>query len=375
MMRRTFVLLMLGVAVLMGARPVRSATYRGGETVHIAAGDTVRGNLFAGARYVDIEGVVTGNVYLSCEVARITGQVQGTVHAFLRRLEVRGSVGDQVLFFGESMILDGPVDGDVLAFGRSVELTSRAQLGGDLMVGCAELMLTGGRVAGGIRGGAGHAYLNGRVAGPVNLKLKEIHFGEAFSAPAVHLTLKRPLSKSKMGAAPENLTVDVVKTRRFYQRIYFYWSIGAMIVVGLLMVALGKHRVEDMLAVARQRPLAGLGSGFLALVATPVAAILLIVLILTIPVGIILLVSYFISLYLSYVLSSMFVGNWILRRLRGNGSAAGLALSVVLGVVLLALLEHVPHLGGLIKLLALCLGLGMITLSVWHSRKPAPSEQ
>ncbi len=374
-MKRLLVLLMLGLTVLGSASSGRSAVYRGGDMVHIAEGDTIRGNLFASARYVDIDGVVTGNVYVMCEVARINGEVHGTVHAFSRRLEIRGSIENQVLFFGETMILDGLVQGDVLAFGRTVEVTRRGKVDGNLLLGCREFMMSGGHIRGALQGGVGRAQLNGVIDQPLTLKLKKVYFGEQFQAPAVNLTMEHELDRSSAGAVPENLTVTITKPRRFYRRIYFYWSVGAMIVVGLLWVALGKHFLQDMLSLGRQRPLLSLGSGFLSLVATPVAAVLLLALILTIPIGVILLVVYCILLYLSYVLSSIFLGQLVLRWFRGNGSTAGLTLSVVIGVVLLSLMEQLPKVGGLIELVAWCLGFGMLVLYIRQNYRSVPVEQ
>ena len=63
-----------------------AAEYRSGNAIIVRAGDTVQTDLFTGARYLDVLGVVTGDVYAGCEVVSIDGEVLDDVLAGCRDL-------------------------------------------------------------------------------------------------------------------------------------------------------------------------------------------------------------------------------------------------------------------------------------------------
>lgn len=359
-------ILFIGLLMLLGVG-LFAGEYRGDETVRVAAGDTLPEDLFAGSRSVWIDGVVQGDVYAGCQSITVNGEVSEDVLAGCQKLTIHGKVGDMVLFFGQTLTIDGEVTGDVLAFGGEVRITENAHIGGDLFVGTGELNIEGGTIEGKIGGGAGRAYLNAPVGGNVDLELKEVEFGPNYrSDTPTRLTMHHPLDREKAGNVPENLEVTLRKRKQFYERGYFYWSMAAMFIVGLLLIAFGKNFMRDYVNTARQRILPFTGVGFLSLVAWPVAAVILIILILTIPVGAILLVLYFIVLYLSHVFTAVFAGDYLMNLIQKEGRPTSLIVSLVIGVLLVAFLPELPFIGWLIELLIVCFGMGSLIGYIWQ---------
>jgi len=364
-MKRTGILAL--TMLLLLAAMLTAAEYRGGQVVRIETGDTLSSDLFSASRYLDVDGVVLGDVYATAERVTVKGDVKDDVLTFGRSLSIQGKVGDQVLFMGESLVVDGEVYGDILAFGGNVELTNNAIVHGDVMVGTGNLNINGGRIDGNVTGGAGTVYLNGVIGKKVVIRAKNVSFGPDYLASqGTRLTLRAPLDSAKVGNIPANLQIVIKKPKQFYQRTYFYWSMVAMFIVGVLLIVFAKNFVRDYITASLRNPLKSTGIGFLILVAVPVAIIILLVLILTIPVGLIFLALYIILLYLSYVFTALTLGDYFLGLMRKESSPAPLVGSLLLGVVLVALLPKIPVIGWVLKLAIICFGLGSLLFYLWQ---------
>lgn len=360
------VLLILCLAAL----PLAAAEYRGAETVRVSAGDTLGMDLFAGSRIVDIEGFVNGDVYAGCQRITVRGEVAQDLLAGCETLEIQGKVGDMVMFFGSEVLVDGEIGGDLLAFGGKVRITERGIIKGNLILGAGELLLEGGRVEGYVRGGTGYARLDGPVGQYLEMQVGQVRFGSNYSAPGgSKLTLPKELHPEKSGPLPNNLEIKIEKRRPFFQSPVFYWWLIALLISGILLVVLFKNFSRDYLAFAARKVWQHLGLGFLGLVATPVAIVILLLLLVTIPVGLILLAFYLILLYLSLIFTALFVGDYLWKLFQNESSGTSLVLPVVLGVILVVLVPKIPFLGWLVALAVICFGLGSFITYIWHLRR------
>ncbi len=355
------------VPMLLFGSVLLGADYRGSEIVRVAKTDTIPSDLFVGSRSVYVDGVIRGDLYAGCETVTINGTVEEDVVAACRRLVVRGVVGDQVIGFAESILIDGEVFGDLLAYGGSVRLTDKAIIHGNVYVGTGDFSFDGGRIEGSLIGGAGKLFLNGYVGEKTVMEGGKVEFGENYQAgDGTELTLPYQPDRATMTFLPDDLQVTVEKDKPFYAGYYFWWSMAAMFVVGVLLTVFFKHSSREYLAFAQQQVLKNLGIGFLALVAAPIAVVILLILIVTIPVGLMGLAIYLVLLYLAYVLSAAFLGNQVMG-LMGKQNGQGVMIwSLLLGVILLSLVGKIPYLGGLFELLVICFGMGSLLAFLWQ---------
>ncbi|MBN2365348.1 MAG: hypothetical protein EH225_05170, partial [Calditrichaeota bacterium] len=114
---------------------LRSTEYISHKTVRINSGDTLKTNLMASGRYVEVMGYVDADVFAGCEKTIIEGKVSDDVLSGCRELDIRGEVGDMVVGFGQTVLIDGKVGGDVIAFCGELRITDRAHIGGNLVLG------------------------------------------------------------------------------------------------------------------------------------------------------------------------------------------------------------------------------------------------
>lgn len=347
-----------------------AAEYKGAEIVTVNEGDTLASDLFAGSRHVEVYGVVKSDVYAGCETVTVDGEIGDDLLAGCREARITGKVGGGIIFFGQSIYIDGEVGGDVLAFGERVRISERGIIKGNLFVGAGNLLLEGGQVEGNIRGGAGRTHLNGVVGKDVDIETGTIKFGEGYrAAEGTKLTLHKELDKENAGYVPDDLEVTVKERERFFQGAFFYWSLIAMFVVGVLIVAFFKNFSRDYLGFTKQEPWKNMGLGFLATFTAPVGILILMLLIFTIPVALMSLAVYFILLYLSFVFTALALGDYLFGMLQKNGSARNLIWPLLVGVIIVMLASKIPFIGWLFSLAIISFGMGSFIAYIWKLKQ------
>jgi hypothetical protein len=141
------------------------------------------------------------------------------------------------------------------------------------------------------------------------------------------------------------------------------WGYLSKLLVGVAFLLVGGRVARLPAERLRETPAVGLGFGFVVAVVFPVACVVAILLIVSMPLGIIGLVLFGIAIFLASLVTSQYVGAWLLRRV-GGGSVPSEYLALALGLLVLSLLALVPYLGFLIRLTAWLLGLGGMFLAL-----------
>jgi cytoskeletal protein CcmA (bactofilin family) len=364
------------VLILSISTVTMAAEYRAGETVTIRDDDSLSTDLFAGCRYVKIEGVVEGDIYVGCEQATVEGEVLDDVHAGCRQLTITGKVHDMVIGFAETILIEGEVDGDVLAFGGMLRIAEGAKIKGNVFTGTGELRMEGGSIGGNLSGGAGDVYLNGFVKGEVDLEAGDIAFGESYEAKGgTQLKLPKDISAYDLKYVPDDLKVKVKHRELFFEEFLFYWYALSLLIVGFLIIILFKNFSQDYLSYIRQKIGQSLGFGFLTLIIMPIVIVILAVLILTIPISLILLACFLVMLYIGIAFTALFTGDFVLSKFKREEGAGSLYLSLIIGIIIVVLLPEMPFVGWLVSLLIICFGLGSQVLYLWHLKNQPSAGQ
>ncbi|MGD9899738.1 MAG: polymer-forming cytoskeletal protein [Calditrichaceae bacterium] len=343
-----------------------AAEFKSGESVKVVNGDTMLTDLFAGAGSVDIRGYIKGDLYTGCETVNIEGVIEDDVIAGCRRLILTGKVNDMVISGGESVVIDGEVGGDVLVYSGSLKITDRGLIRGNVITGSGEFRLEGGRINGSVRGSSRNSFLNGFIGEGVDLEAHNIDFGPDYSSPmGTKLTVTRKMDIDKIPFRPGDLEIIIKPESSFYQTKFFYWGILAMFVVGIILSLFFKPFLKNLTSSMTERVGYGSGIGFLFLVLTPLTITILLVLIITIPAALILAAVYLITVYIGIIITGLFIGNYLQKLLIKGEEPGNLILSMLIGIVLIALFREIPRIGWLIDVGAVCLGAGSLLLYLW----------
>lgn len=141
----------------------------------------------------------------------------------------------------------------------------------------------------------------------------------------------------------------------------------AALVVGLLVAAFGARQVRTVEALIERQPGQVLVAGIVGTIALPALAFLLMVTVVGAPVGFGLL---FVALpalaFLGWLVAAIWVGDWLLGRMRGTREAGRPYLASVLGIIVLSIAGVLPF----VTAIATLFGFGGVVLAGWRVLRP-----
>jgi hypothetical protein len=107
------------------------------------------------------------------------------------------------------------------------------------------------------------------------------------------------------------------------------------------------------------------GIGFLALVAPPVAVIILAITLLGLPIAFTTLLFYLLALYLSKIVVGRYIGKVLLGT--DKDTMASTALELLLGISIVIVAVNLPFIGGILNILLIIIGLGALLISAYQT--------
>jgi len=422
-------LLLASVLLLPLVSTARAAESRTGETVIIAAGQVVNDDLYVTANRFVLDGTVKGDLIVFGSTIEINGTVEGDLLGAGQSITVRGTVQDDARIAGAVLTLDehARLGDDLVAAGASLEARSGSAVAGDLLFAGAQALLAGD-VAEDVLIGVGSLALQGSVGGNVTASVEAAENaapnftpfsfmpnmpqmpsvpGGLTVSPTATIGGKLTYTSPAKAAIPEGVIAGGTKynapppkegqpartqvpsaVSRVLDAVR---RLAALVIVGLLALWLFPRGMARATELLRTRPAPSFGWGLVAwvgfffglllvLLATIVLAIVLGILTLgslvgtTLAVGGVLLgagATAFSLLvkYGSYLIVALWLGQWILGRLRAEWGARRVG-PMLLGLFLIVLLAAIPILGILVRIVTVLLGLGAIALACWEILRP-----
>jgi len=352
-----------------------------------AAAEIVKGK----QSYTLAEGQTLDNdLILTCGAARIDGTVKGDVIAFGRSVTINGHVTGDVIVFGERLNLNGTVDGDVrafasvlnlngqvaknvMAFVSALEVDQKAQVGGSLTTFVAQASLEG-RIARDVLAFGEEFDLDGFIGGAVTARGVRMRIGPSADIQGKVKFRGRQKPEVAEGAklaagAPE---FELAKRRRGYDytsgKFYMWRAVwwGAAFLFGLVVALVLPDFFRDAVR-SGDRYGAALGAGLVALILTPVVAIIACITLVGIPLAIAGVLLWALAMYSAQV----FLGTWLGSKLMGEPSGMGATLGrLAVGLVIIHVAVVLPYIGGWIRFGVLLLGMGAMTVALLKRMKP-----
>ncbi len=431
--RRLAALLAMVAMLILALTPASVAAIdrRSGERVVIDASETIPDDLLVTAATVIINGRVVGDVVAMAQTIEINGVIEGDLLAMGGGVVLNGTVADDVRVAAGIVRLDpqARIGDTLLGIGASIEMLPGSVMGGSLIFGGGQALLSG-TVDGDVLFGGNSLLLRGVVGGDVEAAV------DATTAPT-WISQMRIEGVASPPSAPAGLTVD--REARIGGNLAYTSSLPATIpagvvagqvrfteapratppqptiadwlfdvarrfaglfLLGLLLVWLTPRMLQRTVGELETRPVASLGWGIVSVLAvilafvivvllTIVAAILLNVVKLSGLMGIIIAAGVILGLalavltilvvaYVVQIVVGFEAGRQILLRVRPSWVERPFA-PLALGLLLLVVLTALPAIGWIISLVTVLLGLGALWMlgrdSLLRQPKltPAPS--
>ena len=150
--------------------------------------------------------------------------------------------------------------------------------------------------------------------------------------------------------------------------ILLFLGLGlATITAALLVAAFGARQVRSGESLIRRRPGHVLVAGVAGTVVLPLVAVLLVVSLLGAPIGLGMLFVLLPALaFLAWIVAAIWVGDWLVARMRGGAQPERPYLAAVVGVIVLAVVGVLPF----VTAIATLFGFGGLLLAAWQTFRP-----
>ncbi len=345
---------------------------RHGEFVTVAPNETVDDTLVAGGNTVRVEGVINGDLLAFSRTLEVTGNVKGDLVSFAKRTVVSGSVEGRIYNFSQSFDLDGQLGHSIYGWTQSLRVNNRAHVGEGIVVGAGDVSLEGevkrsatifastADVTGSVgrelsmAGGSLTLTNTARVGGDLTARVR--HLNDVHIADGASISGKR------------DIQVRARKSQFTRPRFYFHqavWLAAAMLVgwVGIILFP-GFFQACAQAVSSGWRSL-GLGIGVLA--GVPVVIIAGCIFLIGIPVSLMLFAVYLAAIYLAKIWVGAFLGKAIIKP--AAATKGNWLLGLLVGLLILTVIGYIPYIGGLVRLVVICLGLGAFSWEVYRGSR------
>ncbi len=364
------------LAILMtalAAVPVLAADIRGGETITVASGEVVNGDMYLAGSDITINGTVNGDVWAAARTITINGTINGAVTAAAQTIAINGTVARSARIAGQALIVSGTIKTDLFAFGATLDITDKAKVGSDLILGCSTAKIAG-QIDGNINGGGGDVVISNSVGGNVKLQVDKLTIASTASiqgnldytsetAATIQTGAKVSGKVTQTIPEPEGKDAKVAAAAIATAIMWKVLGFAMALVAGIIIIFTVRRRITSMADAIKTNPLSSLGWGALILFVTPIAAIIVCCTVIGLPVGIIALVLYGIAIYLSQIPVALCIGRLIIGRFREVESSGIMVGSLATGLAILTVVRLIPVIGFLVGLATAIFGLGSLVSS------------
>ena len=364
---------MLAVLMAMGLIPTTShaVDLRKGEAASIPSTETIDDTVFAVGgekrQSIEIAGTIKGDLFAGGDVVTISGTVEGNVLVIARRVEIRGTVGGSLFGAAHTLVISGRVGRNLITVGDNVNVDRMAEIGGNSITASRDATIDG-TIQRDLLSAAAMLDLRGNVGrdvafagGQVSLTGSSRVGGDLSARVGKEEDLR--VAQGAMIAGQRNIKLPVATPRssRYLTVRFYVWQVVrilTMFVTGLLLFRLVPALAPSRFISGTDWLKAG-GVGFLTLVAVPVAAIIVAVTVIGLPIAIVSVVLYLIACYFAKIIVAEFVGRSVMQ-------ASGVV-SLLAGIFLVVVSVNLPWIGSLINFVLILLGLGAIALTVYNT--------
>ena len=335
------------VAVAQQSAPDGAEPEPSGAVVRVDENETVDGPLDATTGAVVVAGTVDGDVSVAAGSVLVTdsGRVTGDLNAT-----------------AASVLVEGRVDGDLTVAAAALELREGSSVGGSVEAGVADARLAG-TVGGDATLDATTAAVTptATIDGSLTYTSERTTVADGATVGGdvtrdAALTVAQP---NVFGGSGSDFDAPTIPP----------WA-GAVysgltsLLLGAVLLAAAPNVSRRLTDVGTTNPLRSGGVGIATLIGTPIALVILAVTIVGIPLSIVGFVLFGAVVWAATVYGAVVLGTWLLSL----GDYRNRWAALVVGVVAVAVVQRIPVVGGVARLVVLVIGLGALATVLYELR-------
>ncbi len=374
-LRKPLKSLCLGLILLLALPAAASADEKAKEVI-IDSGQVVREPGFYSGETVQIDGTIDGTTFAAGREVKVNGIIQGDLFAAAQEIVINGKITGNLFCAAQNIRFNGQVSGDVFGAGQNLEVTKGAVAERDMFL-AGQKIAHAGLIQRKLFASGQKIDLAGAVHNDAKINVESLDIQETAVIKG-NLTYHSPTKASISEKAQVNGRIDWDKVTPQAERakqtkrnknevIDLLTGLAGTLLIWFIIALWRPQFWADTTKTISDQPLKTFGIGALVLILTPIAAIILMITLIGIPLGIILGIIYGISIYLAKIIVAVFIGQLLAKKFGWRELHKGFWL-VLLGLAVIALLTRLPVAGFLLKLLVIFAGLGSLVLAYY---KPA----
>lgn len=359
----------------------------------VAAGETNREDIYGFfPDSVNITGTHQGDLIVCATSVNVSGELTGDLFACAQTVTINGRVGDSIRVFGNTLTITGIIEGDLLVFAENLTLAPGSRITGDVVT-FGKMAVINGTVDGDLKASGASAIVNGDIGGDLSGTMGQLSLSgtvgrdcritcdtlkvdpKARIAGDLEYKAREPVDLEGKGIVGGSIQFDKKeKKAEEPERAFSWftlWRFLASLVVGFVLIGIFRRMTPSIEASVEREIIPSLGVGFVMAVVLPVAALIVGLLVVTIPLAVIALIAWLIAVYVAKLPVALWLGRRILRALGSADPSPYLGL--LIGLVLLFLLFAIPYLGPFLWILTVAVGLGALALGTRGHLAAGPS--
>jgi len=329
--------------------------------------ETLNGkNLYAFGGDLGIYQAVKGDLLGAAGTLTVDSNIQEDAFLVAGDLVVNSNIKGDLRALAGDISLNSTVNGDLILAAGNIKLSPSSNLRGDGIINAGSVTIEG-PVSGNLIINASHVKIASKIKGNLKINADSIEFSKNGSVQG-NLTYKSTekldrLDKYVSGEVtfkqfnlPEN-SFEEFKFTPLRFLLKFFFGILTTLVLTLIFA---KH-LPKLAKLALKDSGMKMVLGMTALISTPIMVLMLLFTFLATPLAVILMLVYVLVLALAHYLNSIFIGSYLMKRLKEQKSYQFTLLSSTLGFTVMALIDLVPVAGEIAEFLLLFLTVGVIT--------------
>ncbi len=359
-------LLSLVVALVLPGLTHALEIRHGEGVITVGSGETIDDTLVAAGQTVAIDGTVNGDAFAFGRSVTVRGNVTGNLVTGAETVTIEGTVGGDVVGAGRSVVLRGAhVGRNVVGLGRDLELDTNSEIAANAVT-AGDTARVDARVGVDLKSLGNNVIVGGNVqrdietfAGSVSV-LPSARIGRNVTAHVDDPAKLEIATGSTIGGTVDRQIAEVALRHNRYATAGYYVRqvvrLGAAFLTGLMLLW-AFPVLRTLTLPTTGAALRSFGIGFVAAVALPVAALLVCLTIVGLPVGVMTFVLGAIGLYFSKAVIAQLIGR---RLFQGPSGPPHYAATLFAGLVVVIVAINLPFVGGIANFALTLLGFGMI---------------
>jgi len=361
------------VLALLFSMPISALAFTGqsGNVVVLEKGQTKDSNYYAAGNTVEIYGTVNGDVFVAGDTVTINSDnINGDVFVAASNIDIKGNINGSLRLVGEKINISAEVTGNIMAAGQNLTLDADTKLAGHLTF-WGQMASISGQVDGRLEGAMETLRISGQLSKDVDVYLssgQEAGINIADSAriggTLYYQSLKElPINQNaQIGGVSFNQIIKKEKSNFNTGKVLaLSMNFFGMLVIAMLAMYLWPRFFSSAYHVAYKKPWQTLLKGFLLLVATPIACLLIAISVIGLPLAIVTIVLWAVLLYLMTIMTAWLIGKFVKERFFVKRAWPKLAI-LALGIFLFIVLKNIPFIGGLVVAIVYMMAWGTLVL-------------